>query len=63
VPGYAITDRKINTIQGLSDSSSHPVQKAWAEVDVPQCGYCQSGQIMAGQGVPVAVKSWVAFVR
>ena len=40
------TDR-IVTIEGLSPNSSHPVQKAWAAVDVPQCGYCQSGQIMA----------------
>ena len=40
------TDR-IVTIEGLSKASSHPVQKAWAELDVPQCGYCQSGQIMA----------------
>ncbi len=38
---------KIVTIEGLSSSSSHPVQKAWAAIDVPQCGYCQSGQIMA----------------
>src|SRR5829696_415827 len=38
---------KIVTIEGLSADSSHPVQKAWAQVDVPQCGYCQSGQIMA----------------
>jgi isoquinoline 1-oxidoreductase alpha subunit len=38
---------KIVTIEGLSADSSHPVQKAWAAVDVPQCGYCQSGQIMA----------------
>ena len=37
----------IVTIEGLSVGSSHPVQKAWAAVDVPQCGYCQSGQIMA----------------
>jgi isoquinoline 1-oxidoreductase subunit alpha len=40
------TDRII-TIEGLSANSSHPVQKAWAALDVPQCGYCQSGQIMA----------------
>jgi len=40
------TDR-IVTIEGLSATSSHPVQKAWLELDVPQCGYCQSGQIMA----------------
>ena len=38
---------KIVTIEGLSATSSHPVQKAWLAVDVPQCGYCQSGQIMA----------------
>ena len=38
---------KIVTIEGLSATSSHPVQKAWAQLDVPQCGYCQSGQIMA----------------
>ena len=38
---------KIVTIEGLSATSSHPVQKAWAALDVPQCGYCQSGQIMA----------------
>ena len=38
---------KIVTIEGLSKNSSHPVQKAWAAIDVPQCGYCQSGQIMA----------------
>jgi isoquinoline 1-oxidoreductase alpha subunit len=37
----------IVTIEGLSTTSSHPVQKAWAALDVPQCGYCQSGQIMA----------------
>ena len=38
---------RIVTIEGLAKSASHPVQMAWAEVDVPQCGYCQSGQIMA----------------
>jgi isoquinoline 1-oxidoreductase alpha subunit len=38
---------RIVTIEGLSAHSSHPVQKAWAALDVPQCGYCQSGQIMA----------------
>ena len=46
VAGVKATD-KIVTIEGLSATSSHPVQKAWAELDVPQCGYCQSGQIMA----------------
>ncbi|MFO1325998.1 MAG: (2Fe-2S)-binding protein [Rubrivivax sp.] len=38
---------RIVTIEGLSKDRSHPVQQAWAQVDVPQCGYCQSGQIMA----------------
>ena len=38
---------KIITIEGLSPTGNHPVQRAWAELDVPQCGYCQSGQIMA----------------
>ncbi len=40
-------ENKIVTIEGLSPDASHPLQKAWAELDVPQCGYCQSGQIMA----------------
>lgn len=40
-------DEKITTIEGLSESADHPVQRAWAELDVPQCGYCQSGMIMA----------------
>jgi isoquinoline 1-oxidoreductase subunit alpha len=39
--------KKVVTIEGLSENSSHPLQKAWLELDVPQCGYCQSGQIMA----------------
>jgi isoquinoline 1-oxidoreductase alpha subunit len=38
---------KILTIEGLSHKATHPVQKAWLALDVPQCGYCQSGQIMA----------------
>ena len=38
---------KITTIEGLSESGEHPVQQAWIEVDVPQCGYCQAGQIMS----------------
>ena len=46
VGGVKATDR-IVTIEGLSRNASHAVQKAWAELDVPQCGYCQSGQIMA----------------
>ncbi len=39
--------KAITTIEGLSKDRSHPVQKAWLEIDVPQCGYCQSGQIMS----------------
>jgi isoquinoline 1-oxidoreductase alpha subunit len=39
-------NQKIITIEGLSDDGSHPVQKAWIEAQAPQCGYCQSGQIM-----------------
>jgi aerobic-type carbon monoxide dehydrogenase small subunit (CoxS/CutS family) len=39
--------KKITTIEGLSEDGSHPVQKAWIEHDVPQCGYCQAGQIMS----------------
>lgn len=43
--------QKITTIEGLSGDSSHPVQKAWVEMQVPQCGYCQSGQIMQAAGL------------
>jgi len=39
--------QKVVTIEGLSEKGDHPLQKAWMEVDVPQCGYCQSGQIMS----------------
>jgi aerobic-type carbon monoxide dehydrogenase small subunit (CoxS/CutS family) len=39
--------KNITTIEGLSSDLSHPLQKAWLEIDVPQCGYCQSGQIMS----------------
>ncbi|HEY5665628.1 MAG TPA: (2Fe-2S)-binding protein [Gammaproteobacteria bacterium] len=42
-----IAGRSVTTIEGLSPDGSHPVQRAWAEADVPQCGYCQSGQIMS----------------
>ncbi len=47
MPLSAVAGKRVVTIEGLSRDSSHPVQKAWAELDVPQCGYCQSGQIMA----------------
>src|SRR5438270_10463360 len=47
LPASAVGGRKIITIEGLSADGSHAVQKAWAEIDVVQCGYCQSGQIMS----------------
>ena len=43
----SVADRAVSTIEGLSADRSHPVQRAWIELDVPQCGYCQSGQIMS----------------
>jgi aerobic-type carbon monoxide dehydrogenase small subunit (CoxS/CutS family) len=45
-PVSAVTDKKVTTIEGLSLDGTHPVQKAWIEAQVAQCGYCQSGQIM-----------------
>ena len=42
-----IAGKSVTTIEGLSPNSSHPLQKAWVQLEVPQCGYCQSGQIMA----------------
>ena len=46
-PVSAVGSQAVMTIEGLSPDRSHPVQKAWLEADVPQCGYCQSGQIMS----------------
>lgn len=46
-PVSAVAGKKITTIEGLSSDGQHPVQQAWAELDVVQCGYCQSGQIMS----------------
>ena len=46
VPAVALTGKKITTIEGLSPDGDHPVQRAWNEVDVPQCGYCQAGQVL-----------------
>jgi isoquinoline 1-oxidoreductase alpha subunit len=46
IPVEAVADKNITTIEGLSDDRSHPVQRAWIEEQVSQCGYCQSGQIM-----------------
>ena len=47
VEAQSVAGAAITTIEGLSADGSHPLQKAWMEVDVPQCGYCQSGQIMS----------------
>jgi isoquinoline 1-oxidoreductase alpha subunit len=47
LPLSAVSGKSITTIEGLSRDRSHAVQKAWLEIDVPQCGYCQSGQIMS----------------
>lgn len=46
-PVSAVSGKPVTTIEGLSANRSHPVQQAWMEIDVPQCGYCQSGQIMS----------------
>jgi isoquinoline 1-oxidoreductase subunit alpha len=46
-PISAVAGKKITTIEGLSEDGNHPVQQAWIEIDVPQCGYCQCGQIMS----------------
>jgi aerobic-type carbon monoxide dehydrogenase small subunit (CoxS/CutS family) len=54
-PVSAVAGKKITTIEGLSADSSHPVQRAWIEHDVPQCGFCQSGQIM--QAVALLAKN------
>jgi isoquinoline 1-oxidoreductase alpha subunit len=47
LPASAVEGAEVLTIEGLSPDGSHPVQRAWQELDVPQCGYCQAGQIMA----------------
>ena len=46
-PIASVGDYKVTTIEGLSPTGTHPLQVAWEQIDVPQCGYCQSGQIMA----------------
>lgn len=46
LPVSAVGETKITTIEGLSEKGDHPVQKAWIKLDVPQCGYCQAGQMM-----------------
>ena len=51
VPVSAVGDKPVTTIEGLAKDRSHPVQQAWIELDVPQCGYCQSGQIMSASAL------------
>ena len=50
-PIGSVGDKPVTTIEGLSPDRSHPVQQAWIELDVPQCGYCQSGQIMSASAL------------
>lgn len=50
-PLSAVVNKQITTIEGLSPDRSHPVQQAWIEEEVPQCGYCQSGQILAASAL------------
>jgi isoquinoline 1-oxidoreductase subunit alpha len=47
LPISSVAGKAVTTIEGLSPDGSHPLQKAWTEIDVPQCGYCQAGQIMS----------------
>ncbi|WP_027065035.1 (2Fe-2S)-binding protein [Maribacter sp. Hel_I_7] len=51
LPVSAVGEQEITTIEGLSENGNHPVQKAWLEIDVPQCGYCQAGQIMSASAL------------
>lgn len=51
LPISSVGDKTITTIEGLSENGDHPVQKAWLEIDVPQCGYCQAGQIMTASAL------------
>lgn len=50
-PIEELGDREVTTIEGISEDISHPVQQAWIEADVPQCGYCQSGMVMAASAL------------
>jgi isoquinoline 1-oxidoreductase subunit alpha len=54
LPASAVGGRAVTTIEGLSAAGLHPVQRAWIEMDVVQCGYCQPGQIMAAAGLLAA---------
>lgn len=56
VPVSQVQEKEITTIEGLSSDSTHPVQKAWEDLQVPQCGYCQSGQILTAVSLLNKVK-------
>lgn len=51
LPVSAVGNNEVTTIEGLSENGEHPVQQAWMEIDVPQCGYCQAGQIMTASAL------------
>ena len=55
LPVSALAGRSVRTIEGISQRGEHPVQRAWTENDVPQCGYCQSGQVMAAAALLVEI--------
>ncbi|MEK6612601.1 MAG: (2Fe-2S)-binding protein [Gemmatimonadota bacterium] len=57
LPISAVAGQKITTIEGLSKDGAHPVQRAWDEIDVPQCGYCQAGQIMVAAALLKTTKN------
>jgi isoquinoline 1-oxidoreductase subunit alpha len=50
-PVSAVAGKRVNTVEGLSRNNTHPLQQAWLKHDVPQCGYCQSGQLMAADAL------------
>ena len=51
IPVSSVDGKNVTTIEGLSEKGDHPVQKAWMKIDVPQCGYCQAGQIMSASAL------------
>jgi len=56
-PLSSVAGKKVTTIEGLSEKGDHPVQRAWMDVDVPQCGFCQSGQLMSAAALLAATPS------
>lgn len=57
MPISSVGNGKITTVEGLSENGDHPVQEAWNEIDVPQCGYCQAGQMMSAAALLKAKNS------